>query len=186
MSRLTLHPLPLPGLFRIDRQRLGDSRGFLARLFCAESLNDAGWVKPIAAINHTYSAAQGTIRGLHFQRPPHAEMKLVTCLRGEIWDVALDLRPNSPHYLHWHAEILSADNSRALLIPEGFAHGFQALSPDVEILYCHSAAYAPQAEGAVNAFDPAFAIAWPLPVTVMSDRDKAHPMIDETFKGVAL
>lgn len=186
MSRLALHDLPLPGLTRVDRQRLGDPRGFLARLFCAETLQAAGWSKPVAAINHTYSAAQGTVRGMHFQYPPHAEMKLVTCLRGEIWDVALDLRPASPRYLHWHAEILSAENGRAMLIPEGCAHGFQALSPDVEILYCHSAAYAPQAEGAVNAFDPAFGIAWPLPVSVISDRDKAHPMIDDSFKGVAL
>jgi dTDP-4-dehydrorhamnose 3,5-epimerase len=186
MSRLSFHPLPLPGLMRVERQRLGDERGFLARLFCAETLREAGWQKPIAAINHTYSAALGTIRGLHFQHAPHAEMKLVTCLKGQIWDVALDLRPASPRYLHWHAEILSAENGQALLIPEGCAHGFQALTPDVEILYCHSAAYAPAAEGAVNAFDPAFGIAWPLPASVMSERDKAHPMIDETFKGVIL
>lgn len=186
MSRLSLHALPLPGLVRVERQRLGDERGFLARLFCAETLHEAGWQKPIAAINHTYSAALGTIRGLHFQHAPHAEMKLVTCLKGQIWDVAVDLRPASPRFLHWHAEILSAENGQALLIPEGCAHGFQALTPDVEILYCHSAAYAPAAEGAVNAFDPAFGIAWPLPVSVMSGRDKAHPMIDETFKGVIL
>lgn len=186
MSRLSLQTLPLPGLMRVERQRLGDERGFLARLFCAETLREAGWHKPIAAINHTYSAALGTIRGLHFQHAPHAEMKLVTCLKGTIWDVALDLRPASPRFLHWHAEILSAENGHALLIPEGCAHGFQALTPDVEILYCHSAAYAPAAEGAVNAFDPAFGIAWPLPVSVMSGRDKAHPMIDETFKGVIL
>jgi dTDP-4-dehydrorhamnose 3,5-epimerase len=186
MSRFALHPLPLPGLARVDRQQLGDSRGFLARLFCAETLREAGWNKPIAQINHTYSAAQGTIRGMHYQNAPHAEMKLVTCLRGEIWDVALDLRPGSPGYLHWHAEILSRENGRALLIPEGCAHGFQALSPDVEILYCHSQAYAPEAEGAVNAFDPAFGIAWPLPVSVISDRDRGHPLIDDSFKGVAL
>ncbi|MFY8115720.1 MAG: dTDP-4-dehydrorhamnose 3,5-epimerase family protein, partial [Rhabdaerophilum sp.] len=134
MSRLALHPLPLDGLTRVDRQKLGDPRGFLARVFCAETLREAGWNRPVAQINHTYSAAQGTIRGMHFQHAPHAEMKLVTCLRGEIWDVALDLRPASPRYLHWHAEILSAENGRALLIPEGCAHGFQALSPDVEIL----------------------------------------------------
>ncbi|MCU0817712.1 MAG: dTDP-4-dehydrorhamnose 3,5-epimerase family protein [Beijerinckiaceae bacterium] len=186
MSALTVSPLPLAGLMAVDRAKRGDERGFLARLFCAETLKQAGWVKPIAAINHTYSALKGTLRGMHFQHAPHAEMKLVTCIRGEILDVALDLRANSPSFKRWHAETLSAENGRAMLIPEGFAHGFQALTDDVEILYCHSAAYAPEAEGAVNALDPAFGITWPLPVSVMSGRDKGHPMIDDSFKGIIL
>ncbi|PPD15471.1 MAG: dTDP-4-dehydrorhamnose 3,5-epimerase [Methylobacterium sp.] len=186
MSALLVSPLPLAGLMAVERAKRGDARGFLARLFCAETLHAAGWTKPIAAINHTYSALKGTLRGMHFQHPPHAEMKLVTCIRGEIRDVALDLRAGSPSFKRWHAETLSAENGRAMLIPEGFAHGFQALTDDVEILYCHSASYAPEAEGAVNAFDPAFGITWPLPVSVMSDRDKGHAMIDDSFRGIVL
>jgi dTDP-4-dehydrorhamnose 3,5-epimerase len=133
MSRFAVTDLPLAGLKRVQRQRLGDSRGFLARLFCAHELAAAGWLKPIAQINHTLSAKRGTVRGLHFQRAPHAEMKLVSCIRGEVFDVAVDVRPHSPTFLQWHGERLSADNGCALLIPEGFAHGFQALSDDVEL-----------------------------------------------------
>ncbi|MCA3612679.1 MAG: dTDP-4-dehydrorhamnose 3,5-epimerase family protein [Methylobacterium sp.] len=186
MSVLSVSTLPLDGLMRVERERLGDARGFLARLYCAETLRAAGWVKPIAAINHTYSALKGTLRGMHFQHAPHAEMKLVTCIRGEILDVALDLRASSPSFKSWYAETLSAGNGRAMLIPEGFAHGFQALSDDVEILYCHSASHAPAAEGAVNAFDPAFGITWPLPVAAISERDKRHPMTEPSFKGIIL
>jgi dTDP-4-dehydrorhamnose 3,5-epimerase len=186
MSALLVSPLPLDGLMRVERAKRCDARGFLARIFCAETLRQAGWMKPIAAINHTHSARKGTLRGMHFQHPPHAEMKLVTCIRGEILDVALDLRAGSKSFKGWHAETLSAENGRAMLIPEGFAHGFQALSDDVEILYCHSAAYAPEAEGAVNALDPAFGIHWPLPVSAISERDKAHPMIDDHFRGIVL
>ena len=146
MNRFTVVTLPLPGLQRIERMRLGDARGFLARVFCADELARVGWQKPIAQLNHSYTAARGTVRGMHYQRPPHAEMKLVSCLRGAVWDVAVDLRRESPTFLGWHAEELSADNGRALLIPEGFAHGFQTLSDDVELLYCHSAPHAPAAE----------------------------------------
>lgn len=184
MSRFTVSDTRLAGLKVIERQRLGDHRGFLARLFCADELASAGWAKPIAQINHTYSAERGTIRGMHFQRPPHAEMKLVSCIAGEVWDVAVDLRKGSPTFLQWHAEHLSHDNNRALLIPEGFAHGFQALSGDVEMLYCHSAPYAAVAEGGLNPFDPRLAIAWPLPATAVSARDQNHPMIETGFEGV--
>ena len=184
MSRFTIADLPLAGLKRVQRQRLGDNRGFLARLFCAEELAAAGWTKPIAQINHTFTAKQGTVRGMHFQRPPHAEMKLVSCIRGEVWDVAVDLRVGSPTYLHWHAERLSAQNGCALLIPEGFAHGFQALTDDVELLYCHSAAYSAQAEGGLNPNDPRLGIAWPLAIAELSARDAGHALITSDFEGV--
>ena len=185
MSRFEIVDTPLPGLKLVRRQRLGDSRGFLARLFCAEELAAAGWTQPIAQINHTFSACQGTVRGLHFQRPPHAEAKLVSCLRGEVWDVAVDVRQGSPTFLRWHAERLSADNGQALLIPAGFAHGFQALSDDVELLYCHSAPHAPQAEAGLNPQDEQLAIAWPLPITELSARDVGHARITAAFRGVA-
>ncbi|PZO17846.1 MAG: dTDP-4-dehydrorhamnose 3,5-epimerase [Burkholderiales bacterium] len=184
MSRLSCTTMPLPGLMRVERALIGDARGFLSRLFCSEELAACGWVKPVAQINHTRTAQRGTVRGLHYQRPPHGEMKLVTCIQGEVWDVAVDLRASSPTFLRWHAELLSANNRRALLIPEGFAHGFQTLTDDVEMLYCHSAAYAPQAEGGLHPEDPALRIEWPLDLSAISPRDAQHPPIDSQFSGI--
>ena len=186
MSRFTVKDLPLAGLKRIERKCLGDSRGFLARLFCAQELAAAGWQKPIAQINHTHTAQRGIVRGMHYQQPPHAEMKLVTCINGEVWDVSVDLRAESPTFLHWHAELLSADNHRAMLIPEGFAHGFQTLSENVSLLYCHTAPHNSAAEAALNAQDPRLAIEWPIAITELSARDTNHPLIDPKFNGVSL
>lgn len=184
MNLFTVTDLPLAGLKLVERQRLDDSRGFLSRLFCAEKLAAAGWVKPIAQINHTRTFKRGTVRGMHFQRPPHTEMKLVSCIRGKVWDVAVDVRANSPTFLHWHAEPLSADNGRGLLIPEGFAHGFQSLTDNVELLYCHSAAYCPRADAGLNPQDARLAIAWPLAITEISARDTTLPLIEIEFEGV--
>ncbi len=186
MSRFTVTELPLAGLKLVARQRQVDSRGFLSRLFCAEELALAGWTVPVIQINHNCTATGGTVRGMHFQRPPHAEMKLVSCLRGEVWDVAVDVRTDSPTFLRWHAELLSADNGQALLIPEGFAHGFQALTDDAELLYCHSAAYSANAEASLNPLDPRLAIAWPLPIGELSDKDRSRPFVDQNFAGVQL
>jgi dTDP-4-dehydrorhamnose 3,5-epimerase len=124
------------------------------------------------------------VRGLHYQRAPYAEMKLVSCTRGAVWDVAVDLRAGSPTFLRWHAERLSADEGTALLVPEGCAHGFQALVDDVELVYCHSAAYVLEAEGGLHAQDPRLAIDWPLPVEGLSARDASHPPIGGDFRGV--
>ncbi len=184
MGRFTIIDLPLNGLKLVERQRLGDERGFLSRVFCAEGLSATGWAKPIAQINHTFTSRCGTVRGMHFQYPPNAEMKLVSCIRGEIWDVAVDLRRGSKTFLNWHAERLSAENCRALLIPEGFAHGFQSLTDDVEMLYCHSAAYVAAAEAGLNPKDSLLAIPWPLPITELSARDVQHPMVNKEFSGV--
>lgn len=186
MSRFTVEDLPLGSLKRITRARLGDSRGFLSRLFCAEELARAGWGKPIAQINHTFTAEAGTARGLHFQRPPHAEMKLVSCMGGAVFDVAVDLRKGSPTFLQWHGEVLSAENGVALLIPEGFAHGFVTLTNDVTMLYCHSTPYAPEAEGGLHLHDPRIGIRWPREILALSARDAAHPMVDASFEGVVL
>lgn len=186
MSRFTLFDTPLAHLKIVERQRLGDARGFLSRLFCADDLANVGWHKPIAQINQTLTQKQGTVRGLHFQHPPYAEMKLVTCLRGAVWDVAVDLRSESPTFLQWHAEELSATNCRALLVPEGFAHGFQTLADGCELLYLHSSAYTPGAEAGLNPIDPWLSIAWPLAVAELSDRDSKHPMLDHQFKGASL
>lgn len=186
MSRFSVTELPLSGLKLVERQRLGDERGYLTRLFCAEELAAAGWIKAIAQINHTYTIHRGTIRGMHFQYPPHTEMKLVICIRGEVWDVAVDVRAGSPTFLKWHGEVLSSDNRRALLIPDGVAHGFQALTDDVELIYCHSMPHKPEAEGGLNPVDPELGVRWPLPVGVLSARDAAHRLIDSGFTGVRL
>ena len=186
MSRFAVRDTPLADLKVVERQQLSDARGFLSRLFCAEELAAAGWRKPVAQINQTATRRRGAIRGMHYQRPPHAEMKLVACLQGAVWDVAVDLRKGSPTFLQWHAEELSAANRRALLIPEGFAHGFQTLAEDCELLYLHSVAYAPEAEAGLNPRDPVLAIAWPLDIAELSARDSQHPMLSPQFAGVTV
>lgn len=186
MSRLEVHDTPIPGLRRVVSRVLGDDRGHLQRVFCKDELLGAGWTGPVAQANITHTSHKGTVRGLHFQFPPHAEIKLVRCLRGAVWDVAVDLRRGSPTYLRWHAEQLTSDNATALLIPEGFAHGFQSLTDDVEMLYLHSAMYAAHSEGGLNASDPAIAVAWPLPIHLMSDRDRAFPLVSDGFEGISL
>lgn len=186
MNRLAITHLPLGGLKLIIRHRQGDSRGSFSRLFCAEELSSAGWSKPIAQINHTVTPKRGTVRGMHFQLPPYSEMKLVTCLRGEVYDVAVDLRQGSPTFLAWHGEMLSVGNNNAMLIPEGFAHGFQALTDDVELLYCHSAPYVVGFEGGVQPTDPRLGITWPMPIALLSERDSGHPLLTDSFSGITV
>ena len=176
---------PLGGLLVVERRRQDDQRGFFGRLFCAEELGAAGFGTSIAQINHSFTRRRGSVRGLHFQVPPHGEAKFVSCLRGEVFDVAVDLRRGSPTYLRWHAEHLSEANHRSLLIPRGFAHGFQTLSDDCELLYLHSAPYAAGAEGGLNPTDPALDIRWPLPFTDISERDAAHAALAADFSGLA-
>jgi dTDP-4-dehydrorhamnose 3,5-epimerase len=186
LNRLSIIDLPLAGLKLVERQRLGDVRGFLSRIFCLNELAAAGWTEPVVQINHSLTVLRGTVRGLHFQHPPHAEMKLVSCVRGEVWDVAVDIRSGTKTFLQWHAQRLSADNGHALLIPQGFAHGFQAMTDNAELIYCQSAIYAPETEAAINAADPRLAIAWPLPLAERSPRDSTIPFIDDQFGGVQL
>ena len=175
---------PLAGLAVVQRRVREDSRGFFSRFYCADEFTAAGFAQPVAQINHTRTLRRGAVRGLHFQRPPHAEDKFVSCLRGEVFDVAVDLRRDSPTFLRWHAEVLSADNRVSLMVPQGFAHGFQALTDDCELLYLHSRAHAPDAEGALYVNDPALAIAWPLPIAEMSERDARHAPITPAFRGI--
>lgn len=183
-ARFDTTETPLKGLRVIVRKPVEDSRGAFARLWCREELAGAGFQKPIAQINHSLTRKKGAVRGLHFQYPPHAETKLVSCLKGRVFDVAVDLRPESPTYLRWHGEELSPKNHKALCIPEGFAHGFQALESDSELLYLHTEPYVPGVEGALNVNDPKLAIAWPLSITEISDRDRHHPFIGPDFRGM--
>jgi dTDP-4-dehydrorhamnose 3,5-epimerase len=175
---------PLPGLVVVQRQRQEDRRGYFSRFFCASEMSSVGFELPIAQINHTSTRRRGSVRGLHFQRPPHAEDKFVSCLRGEVFDVAVDLRRGSPTFLKWHGEILSADNARSLLIPQGFAHGFQTLEDDCELIYLHSRPYAADAEDGLNPIDPTVGIDWPLAFADISERDSSRPRITSDFTGI--
>lgn len=182
--RFHVTPLAVSGVCAVQRQRLGDARGSLTRLFCADELAAAGWRWPVAQINHSHTRLRGTVRGMHYQRPPHAEAKLVTCIRGRAWDVALDLRAGSGTFLQWCAQEISADNHAALLIPPGCAHGFQALTDDVELLYLHSSPYTAEADAGINPQEPLSGISWPEPITVMSDKDAQRPLLHRSFAGV--
>jgi dTDP-4-dehydrorhamnose 3,5-epimerase len=182
----TLHctPTALEGVLQVQRQIHADARGSFSRLFCAHELASVGWTGPLVQVNHSVNTARGTVRGMHFQHAPWAERKLVSCVRGRIWDVAVDLRRGSPTFLRWHAQELSAQAGIALLIPQGCAHGFQALSDDAEIIYCHSAAFVPEAQSGVHPCDPRLAITWPLPVQRLSQRDAQWPALAPDFAGV--
>lgn len=175
---------PISGLKILTRSEFQDKRGRFARLFCAEELEPVGWTQPVAQINHSITNYAGTVRGMHYQKPPHGETKLVSCIKGSVFDVAIDLRKDSPTFLKWHAQILSESNKMALLIPKGMAHGFQSLEDDTELIYVHSTSYTPSAEAGLNALDPRLAITWPLPPRNVSDRDATFPEIDNSFFGI--
>lgn len=176
-ARFDIIETSLAGLHVLRRKPIGDHRGYLERLFCSADLAPILGGRSIAQINRSHTVACGTVRGMHFQHPPHAEMKIVSCLHGEVFDVVVDLRPDSPTRFQWHAEILSPENHKTLAIPEGFAHGFQTLSENCEMLYFHTAAYHAPAEGGLNPRDPLLAIEWPLPISEVSERDASHPFI---------
>lgn len=184
MPRFDLEPTRIDGLVVIRRKPAADDRGFLSRLFCEEDFAALGLPMRTCQINHTMTRRKGTVRGMHFQRPPHAEIKLVACLRGTVFDVAVDLRRGSPTFLQWHGEMLSAETPSSIYIPRGFAHGFQAMTEDCELLYAHSDPYQPASEGALNALDPALAIRWPLPLADMSERDRKHAHLAPDFQGI--
>jgi dTDP-4-dehydrorhamnose 3,5-epimerase len=176
---------PLSGLVRIKRLPLLDNRGFFSRFYCAEEFKRIGLKQPIAQINQSLTRHKGSIRGMHFHYQPDTETKIVACTRGEVFDVAIDIRNGSSTFLHWHAELLSADNMHSLYIPAGFAHGYQALTDNCELIYLHTGFYTADGEGALNAMDPMLSINWPLDVADISDRDRNHPMLDSNFEGVA-
>lgn len=161
-----------------------DSRGYFERLFCEEDFAKIGLAKKIVNINHTYTKQKGTIRGFHFQYPPSSETKIVMCLKGSVYDVAVDLRKGSPTFLGWHSQVLSAEKRNMLLIPEGFAHGFQTLEDDVELLYLHTGFYSEQLEGGLLYNDPKINVSWALEPIEVSQRDKAHALIADNFEGI--
>jgi dTDP-4-dehydrorhamnose 3,5-epimerase len=165
----------LPGVVVVDPEPRGDERGSFARLHCPAEFATAGYPFTPVQTSLSRNPQAGTLRGLHYQAAPHAETKLVRAVRGRIFDVALDLRPDSPAYLQWVGETLSTENGRALLIPEGVAHGFLTLEPDSDVLYQISPAFEPGHEAGVRWNDPAFAIAWPAAPQLISERDANYP-----------
>jgi dTDP-4-dehydrorhamnose 3,5-epimerase len=166
----------LVGAFVVDLERREDSRGFFARTWCADEFAEHGLTNGVVQANMSWNPRQGTLRGMHFQHPPHAEAKLVRCTRGAVFDVIIDLRPDSATYKQWLGVELNADNRRALFVPEGFAHGFQTLVPDCEVTYQVSEFYTPGAEGGVRWNDPAFGIDWPDPANAfLSEKDRSWP-----------
>lgn len=183
---MNILPTPIPGLMVVETMPITDTRGAFARLFCDQALNALIGPHKIMQINYSRTVNVGAVRGMHFQYSPHAEMKLVRCLKGRVWDVAVDLRYRSPTFLQWHAEELTPNNGRMMVIPEGFAHGFQVLEPESELLYLHTAPYTPSAEGGLLHSDPKLGIHWPLNVTDLSERDADHPLINEAFQGVSV
>ncbi len=185
-NRLDILETPIQGLKLLQRKTLGDDRGYLERMFCGEELQTLILGKHLVQINHTVTVNRGVVRGMHFQHPPNAETKFVSCLCGEVFDVAVDLRQNSPTFLQWYSEILTPGNRKTLVIPEGFAHGFQTLTKDCEMLYFHTAAYCTESEGGVNALDPKIRIQWPLDIVERSARDMALPNLKSDFKGLLI
>ena len=186
MVNFTVKETKLQGLYLITPISKEDNRGHFERLFCVKEFKELGLDKPIININHSFSKKKGTVRGLHFQYPPFQEVKLIICLKGSIYDIAVDIRANSCTFLQWQAEILDGDSRKIFMIPEGFAHGFQTLEDNVELLYIHTNFYNKEKESGLNHNDPILNINWPLKVTKISDKDKNYKFITTNFKGVEL
>ena len=176
----------IPGVCIIESTTFQDNRGAFSRLFCAKELQSLLGQRVIVQINHSMTRSVGAVRGLHYQRSPHAEMKIIRCLKGRVFDVAVDLRQGSPTFLQWTAIELTPENHLAFVIPEGCAHGFQVLEEDSQLLYLHTAFYTPEVEGAVRFDDPKVGVDWPLEPTDLSSRDLSHQYLEENFKGIIL
>jgi dTDP-4-dehydrorhamnose 3,5-epimerase len=165
----------LSGAYIIDIEKREDSRGFFARAWCVQEFGEHGLDTNLVQANISLNLKKGTLRGMHFQRAPYEETKLVKCTKGSIYDVIVDLRPNSATYKHWIGFELTADNHRMLYVPKNFGHGFQTLNDDTEVAYLVTQFYSQPAATGVRYNDPAFNIVWPLPVTVISENDQSWP-----------
>ena len=171
--------MPLSGAYLIDLEKHEDNRGFLARTWCEKEFSHMGLDTTFSQMNSTMSIRKGTLRGLHFQRSPTAETKIVRCIRGAIWDVVVDLRAGSSTFGKWYGVELNEDNRTMVYVPKGFAHGIQTLTDNVEQLYLHSEFHSPDHEGGLRYNDPSVLVEWPLPVSVISHRDLNHPFLNE-------
>jgi dTDP-4-dehydrorhamnose 3,5-epimerase len=181
---MTFTPTPLAGSYIIDVEPFQDDRGWFARTYCKEAFRVSTPPLEWVQINHSFTRSRGTIRGLHFQAPPNQEAKLVRCIAGAVWDVIVDLRRGSPTFLRWFGVEISSANRKMIFVPERFAHGFQTLTNNSELIYHHTHVYVPEAEGGLQYDDPLLAINWPLPLADLSGRDKCHPLLTEGFEGI--
>lgn len=182
--RLTVHETDIDGVAVACSAAMEDSRGSFARFLCVDEMAAVLQGRRIVQINRSINRHVGAIRGLHFQYSPHAEMKMVRCIKGRIWDVAVDLRADTRRRFAWHAEELTPENRKMMIIPEGCAHGFQVLEPDSEVLYFHTEVYVPEAEGGIRFDDEVVDIPWPLPATSVSDKDQSLPLLTAEFPGL--
>jgi dTDP-4-dehydrorhamnose 3,5-epimerase len=185
-KKLSIEELAIAGVYLIRSSIFGDQRGQFARWFCANELNSILGTKTLCQVNMSLTHHQGSVRGLHFQHPPYCETKLIRCIRGKIWDVAVDLRAGSPTFLKHISIELSADNPTMIVIPEGIAHGFQSLENNSQLLYMHTEFYTPEAESGLNIHDPILNICWPQPITEVSVRDENLENLTSEFTGLTL
>jgi dTDP-4-dehydrorhamnose 3,5-epimerase len=177
-------PLPLQGAFIVEPEVYQDERGSFYRFYCADEFREIGIETAWVQLNHSFTRTKGTLRGMHYQIAPYTEVKMVKCISGKVLDVIIDLRRKSASFLHWTGVEISADNKRMIYIPEGFAHGFQTLTDNCEMIYHHSRVYEKDAEGAVRWNDPKINIIWPMTPVHVSERDQNHPWVTEGFLGV--
>ncbi len=174
----------LQGLYIIEPESFVDDRGRFYRMFCKNELNKIGHNKEIVQINRSLSTHKGAVRGMHFQYPPKAEIKIITCIKGKVFDIAIDLRKNSPTFLQWYGQILSGKNMMTMYLPERFAHGFQTLEKNSELLYFHSEFYSPEYEGGIRFDDPLIGIEWPIEISNLSEKDKDYKFLTKEFEGL--
>ncbi len=183
---LKLIPTAIQGVMIAENSIFEDSRGAFSRLFCEIELAPVLADRKIVQINQSMTHQVGAVRGLHYQHQPNAEMKMIRCIKGKVWDVAVDLRRGSSTFLHWVGQELTEGKSEMMIIPEGCAHGFQVLDVDSQLLYLHTASYTPETEGAIRYDDPLIAIDWPVNVTDLSQRDQSQSLLLNTFQGLDL
>ena len=176
----------IAGAFVIQLTPYTDDRGAFSRLFCENEFSEMGFNKKIVQINHSYNKEKGTLRGMHFQHPPYAETKIISCLQGKVFDVLIDIRKNSPTFLQHFSIELSPKEYNAICIPEGCAHGFQTLQDDCELLYLHTNFYNKSSEGGIRFDDAMIDIQWPLAPKNITEKDKNYPLLNSSFTGIAI
>ncbi|MBN2350161.1 MAG: dTDP-4-dehydrorhamnose 3,5-epimerase [Bacteroidales bacterium] len=176
----------LSGLYIVELEPYTDERGLFARTFCKKEFGQIGHNKEFVQVNFSLTKSKGSIRGMHYQVPPFSEIKLIRCIRGAVFDVVIDIRKNSPTFLKYFSVELSEINMKMIYIPEGFAHGFQTLADNAQLIYHHTNYYAPGNEAAIKFNDPQVGIRWPLPVTTISEKDNNHKLLEKNFKGILI
>jgi dTDP-4-dehydrorhamnose 3,5-epimerase len=177
---------PLKGAYIIELEPFRDSRGLFARTFCKKEFQKIGHNKEFVQFNHSLTLQKGTIRGMHYQVPPNSEIKLIRCVRGNVYDVIIDIRSGSTTFLNYFAVELNEDNMKMIYVPEGFAHGFQTLENNTQLIYHHTQFYSPQHERGIRYNDPVIAVEWPLEPMNVTEKDKNYPLIDNHFKGIKI